>query len=122
MINCLFCNEPEPTQGYKASQKDIQYICSGCVQILLQAEPLHLERAYKKAIRKGYESKAKAIESFLIPEGDDGKQINRRRTKERSNRVRASRTTQFKKISTGSSKIRKTIALFKNQQNIKVVS
>ena len=78
-MNCLFCNEQEPTPGYKVSHNDIEYICSGCVQILLQAEPIHLKRAYEKAIRKGYESKAKAIKSFLIPEGEDGQRPEKHR-------------------------------------------
>jgi len=118
-VLCLFCNQEEP--DYK-SPKNSDFICSSCVQVLLDAEQLHLRRAHEKAVSKGYESKAKAIESFLIPEENDGKQINRRRTKERSNRVRASRTTQFKKIANSGSKIRKPFALFKNQQNVKAVS
>ena len=81
MTNCLFCNEPEKTLSYKVSQKDIEYACSGCVQILLGAEQLHLKRAYEKAIEKGYHGKATAIKSFLIPEGKDGKRPAKRNRK-----------------------------------------
>ena len=73
MANCLFCNEPEPTPSYRVSNKDVEHICSGCVQILLSAEQLHLKRAYEKAVAKGYHGKAEAIKSFLIPGGENGK-------------------------------------------------
>lgn len=121
-MNCLFCNESEPTPGYKIPHKDIEYICSGCVQILLGAEQLHLRRAYEKAIRKGYESKAKAIESFLIPEDTNGKQVNKRRIEKHFDGNRINRATRFEKVATGKSKIRKKVTLFKNQQNIPAVS
>ena len=58
---CLFCNE----QVYKT---DADYICGSCVQVLLNADQADLKRAYNKAIEKGYLNKARAIESFLIPE------------------------------------------------------
>jgi hypothetical protein len=81
MTNCLFCSEPEPTPGYRVSNKDVEFVCSGCVQILLDAEQLHLRRAHEKAVSKGYESKARAIESFLIPEENDGKRPAKRNRK-----------------------------------------
>ena len=62
---CLFCNCPE--NNYKAGP-DTDFICSPCVQILLQGNQIELKRAYDKAIEKGYPNKARAIESFLQPE------------------------------------------------------
>jgi hypothetical protein len=74
---CLFCNE----QVYKT---DADYICGSCVQLLLNADQADLERAYKNAIDKGYSNKARAIESFFIPE-----EINVRKTqKSKRNMVR----------------------------------
>ncbi len=70
---CLFCNRlekkyiPEPGK---------YFICSHCVQLLLSADQAELMRAYNKAIEKGYSNKARAIESFLIPE-----ETNARETK-----------------------------------------
>jgi len=90
MKNCLFCTEPEPTPGYRVSNKDVEFVCSGCVQILLGAEQLHLRRAYEKAIDKGYHGKATAIKSFLILEGDDGKRPEKHRR--HFNRKRITRT------------------------------
>lgn len=77
-VLCLFCNQEEP--GYKPPV-NTDFICSSCVQVLLAAEQLHLRRAHKKAVSKGYESKALAIESFLIPEGKDGKRPAKRNRK-----------------------------------------
>ncbi len=71
--SCLFCNELE--QKYKP-ESDKYLICSRCVQILLSADQAELKRSYSKAIEKGYPNKARAIESFLIPE-----ETNARETK-----------------------------------------
>jgi hypothetical protein len=72
-MECLFCGLPE--KGYP-SDPDKEFICSRCVQILLSADQEDLNRAYRKAIEKGYPNKARAIESFLMPE-----EINARETK-----------------------------------------
>jgi hypothetical protein len=78
---CLFCNEPE--QRYKP-EPDKHFICSQCVQLFLSADQEDLLKAHAKAIEKGYSNKARAIESFLIPED-----INVRETKQaRINLVR----------------------------------
>jgi hypothetical protein len=120
MNNCLFCNQEEG-HGYHP-EKEIDFICSRCVQILLSAEQLHLKRAYDKAISKVYENKAHAIESFLIPEDRNGKQVNKRRIEKHFDGKRINRAARFKKISTGKSKIRKKVTLFENKQDIKTVS
>jgi hypothetical protein len=64
---CLFCGKPE--KGYKPS-KSVDFICSVCVQLLLEADQGQLKRAYEKAIRLGYAGKASAIKTFLIPEDE----------------------------------------------------
>ena len=66
---CLFCNE----QVYKT---DADYICGSCGQLLLEADQADLKQAHAKAIEKGFSNKARAIESFLIPE-----EVNVRKTK-----------------------------------------
>ncbi len=85
---CLFCNQEEP--GCKPPE-NTEFICSSCVQVLLSAEQLHLRRAHEKAVSKGYESNARAIESFLIPEENDGKRPAKRNRKN-LNRKRITRT------------------------------
>ena len=65
-MDCLFCYDPEPE--YKPGA-GIDFICSRCVQILLEADQQDLKRAHVKAIEKGFTNKAAAIESFLVPEG-----------------------------------------------------
>ena len=62
---CLFCNRQEP--NYKPGS-DVNFICSYCVQLLLEADQGDLKKAHTKAIEKGYLRKAKAIESFLYEE------------------------------------------------------
>ena len=73
MMECLFCGFPEP--GYRPDL-DKEFICSRCVQILLSADQEDLNRAYRKALEKGYPKKARAIQSFLISE-----ETNARETK-----------------------------------------
>ena len=64
-MGCLFCNKEE--KAYKPHD-GVDFICSQCVQMLIAADQAELKRAYDKAIEKGYQNKASAIESFLIPE------------------------------------------------------
>ena len=67
-MGCLFCFNLE--KKYKHNP-GTDFICSRCVQLFLMADQKELKSAYEKAIDKGYTDKAKAIESFLIPEGFD---------------------------------------------------
>jgi hypothetical protein len=64
---CLFCGRPE--KGYKPS-KSVDFICSRCVQLLLEADQGQLKRAYENAVRLGYMVKTSAIKTFLIPEDE----------------------------------------------------
>ena len=70
---CLFCNSSD--KKYK-SESDKDFICPQCVQVMLSTDQAELKRAYSKAIEKGYQNKANAIASFLIPE-----EINAREAK-----------------------------------------
>ena len=98
---CLFCNGKEKNYRPVAG---IDFICGSCAQLLLGADQDDLKRAHAKAIKKGYLSKARAIESFLIPEGTNeqrkpttkkrgrhfnGKRVNRTigNKKERTKRI-----------------------------------
>ncbi len=76
---CLFCNGTE-----KNYQPDCEFVCSGCVQLLLDADQDDLQRAYNKATNrkyvnedhrmaceKEYLQKAKAISMFLIERETD---------------------------------------------------
>jgi hypothetical protein len=98
-MSCLFCGFPEP--GYKPNP-DVEFICSGCVQILLSANQEDLNRAYIKAIEMGYSTKAKAIESFLIPEVSDGKRPTRNSPRH-PNRERATEPIRYQKKRIGRS-------------------
>ena len=65
IMHCLFCCGQEKT--YKP-EPQIDFICRTCVQLLLNADQTDLKQAHTKAMDKGYPNKARAIESFLIPE------------------------------------------------------
>ena len=60
---CLICDDDEASRYNPGKGKD--FICSRCVQILLATDQEHLNRAYQKAMDKGYINKAYAIDSFL---------------------------------------------------------
>jgi len=62
-MKCLFCYGPEPK--YKP-ETGIDFICSWCVQMLLEADQEDLKRAYSEAIERGKTREANAITSFLI--------------------------------------------------------
>ncbi len=62
---CLLCNCPE--KNYKPPP-NTDYVCGMCVQLLLEADKNDLRKAYTKAIEKGLERKALAIEIFLNDE------------------------------------------------------
>ena len=92
-MNCLFCCDAD-TDDKQEPGKD--FICSLCVQMLLAADQEDLKRAHGKAIERGYDRKAKSIESFLI----EGEVTNERKTKKlkrnmgRKRPVRAVRPTR----------------------------
>jgi hypothetical protein len=65
---CLFCGKPE--KGCKPS-KEVDFICSRCVQLLLAADQGELRRAYDKALSLGYMGKVSALKTFLIAEDDN---------------------------------------------------
>ena len=62
---CLFCGQPEKSC---IPSKSVDFICSVCVQLLLNADQADLKRAYEKAVRLGYSGKAEAIKTFIVGE------------------------------------------------------
>jgi hypothetical protein len=66
---------------------------------MLDADQDDLEGAYDKAVEEGYKNKAKAIESFLIPEdklNGQRKPVSKKRRRH-TNRARAVRPSRNKK-------------------------
>jgi len=72
---CLFCQNPDRCRKrhYKPD-KGVEFICSGCVQHLLNANQEYLKRILELAKENGDRGKVSAIKSFLIPEGQDHEQ------------------------------------------------
>ena len=80
-------------KNYKPA-KGIDYICSSCVLLLASADQEDLKRAYDKAKTKGFENKAKAIESFLIDEGDNENDRKTKKSKRDLERARPMHTVR----------------------------
>jgi hypothetical protein len=90
---CLFCDHCEPGHG-----SSCEYVCGSCVQLLLNADLEDLKRAHTKAIDKGYQNKAKAIEFFIEKENPNGQRKPKIRKHERHpNRARIVRPVRNKK-------------------------
>ena len=93
-MNCLFCDGME--KDYKPA-KGIDYICSGCVLLLADANQDDLKRAYVKAEAKGLENKVSALKSFIIEdEINDRKTKNSKRDMERARPLRKVRPSRHK--------------------------
>jgi len=72
---CLFCQIPDRCRKrrYKPD-KSVGFICSSCVQHLLNSSRDYLKRIYELAKENGDKGKVSSIKSFLIPEGHDHEQ------------------------------------------------
>jgi hypothetical protein len=60
---CLFCDGSE-----KAYQPTTEFVCSGCVQLLCNADQGDLRRACAKAVKLKLERKAMALTMFIEKE------------------------------------------------------
>ena len=91
---CLFCNGTDSAYTPKPGKK---FICSHCVQLLLEADQVDLKKAYIKAISMGCINKAEAIESFLIEKEDNDGEPNRKSTLRNFNRKGVARPSRSQK-------------------------
>ena len=73
MTTCIFCEMPG--EKYKPP-KGADFVCSYCVMAFLGAEQDYLQWIYDQAVKNSMTDKARAIESFILPEETDGKQFN----------------------------------------------
>ena len=71
---CQFCEKPEGRK-YKPA-RGVDFICSRCVMAFSGAEQDYLQWVHNQAVKNSMTNKAKAIRTFILPEGDDGKQFN----------------------------------------------
>ena len=103
-MDCLFCGDLE--KNYKPDPGN-DFICSLCVQLFTGVSQKELKRAYDKANDKGLTDKARAIESFLIPEdkiNGQRKPISKKRGRH-THRKRIDRTIGDKKKRIGRSTV-----------------
>jgi len=98
---CLYCEKPE--KNYKPL-RGTGFICSRCLMAFLSADQDYLKWVYELAIKNSMPAKARAIESFILPEETDGKQFNpKSRTRnigKRLNRRGNSKADRLDKITT----------------------
>ena len=113
-MNCLFCGMERDSKKIDSGAR--AYICSNCVQTLVNLSQEQLRKAYELATEKGYENKAKAIESFMEvkPNAPRNKRSNIAKRVDRNSPLRTSgdeqgATYRFKKP--------KRAALYQIEQN-----
>ena len=96
---CLFCQNLDggKKNPYRPSG-DVEFICSGCVQHLLNADQQYLKLMHSLATEHGDKGKISAIESFFImeEEGEQRKPITKKRRRH-SNRKGTVRSVGNKK-------------------------
>jgi hypothetical protein len=66
---CLFCQGPDRGRKRPYKPEGAEFICSACVQTLINADQDYLKRILALAQEHGDKGKIIAIESFIIPEG-----------------------------------------------------
>jgi hypothetical protein len=96
---CLYCEKPE--RNYKPS-KGVDFICSRCVMAFLSADQDYLKWVHDRAIKNSMPDKARAIESFILPEETDGsikpKKHERHTHRKRSLRLAANKKIRIKQV------------------------
>ena len=88
VCSCDFCGTARDNE--KVDKKAVGYVCSSCVQLLLNMPQEKLARAHDLAVKRGCRGKARAVQSFLGVTTDEP--INRHNTSKRFNRKRPVRT------------------------------
>jgi hypothetical protein len=114
-MSCLFCNLPEP--NYKPDPQ-VDLICGSCVILLADASQDDLKKAYQKALDEGYLRKVSALESFIIPEGNNEQikpksKLNRRH----SHRKRSIKSVRSKKERIGRLQVQSKATILQGQSN-----
>jgi len=61
---CLWCNEFEPSKKYRPG-KNVDFICSSCVQLLCGCSQEKLRELQKTCQAKGYGRRLEALKSFV---------------------------------------------------------
>ena len=92
MEYCLFCDGIESSY-----QPKCEYVCSGCVILLCDAEQNDLRRAYQKATEHGIDRKAQALKMFIEKEELNVQRNNLRKFKRDNDRTRTVRTVRDQK-------------------------
>ena len=104
---CLFCNKEEP--NYKPG-KNIEFLCSNCVQLFTDLSQEDLRRYHKLTTDKGFIGKATALAMFIEEEQYESTNKRRQPTKH-SDRKRTAGIARFKKERSFKIKERKTLTL-----------
>lgn len=102
-MTCLFCEMPE--ENYKPP-RGVNFFCSRCVLAFLEAEQDYLQWVHDQAVKNSLTKKARAIESFLIPDEVTNESIKPEKHGRHLNRKRSLRPSANKKERIKQTKIR----------------
>jgi len=91
---CSLCNTENDSE--KVDKTAGGYICSHCVQLLFNETQENLSKAYVLAIEKGYQDKARAIQSFLEENADDRKTESTKRSMVGTRLSREARPSRYR--------------------------
>ena len=92
---CLFCDGAE--KAYTPS-KNVDFVCSTCVQILKDANQCELQQALKRAEQLGLTRKVTALRMFVEEENDEQRKPKPRKHERHFNRKRIDRPFRDQKI------------------------
>lgn len=91
---CLFCEEIEEYNGNDGS---VDYVCSRCVQLFLNAKPDDLQRAYQKAIDNELYRKATALKMLIGEKDNDTGNQTKPKRKRSNDRRRGTQSVRSQK-------------------------
>ncbi len=92
---CSLCNTERDVE--KVEETAGAYICASCVQLLLNESQENLQKAYALAIEKGYQDKARAIQSFMMEVNTNDRDAkDNKRSLERKRPGREVRLTRYR--------------------------
>jgi len=86
--SCDFCGTTR--DGEKVDKKAGGYVCSACVQLLLNMLQEKLARAHDLAVKRGCRGKARAIQSFLLEVPSETQNTERNMVRARPSRAAGS--------------------------------
>jgi hypothetical protein len=97
MKPCLFCSQEDSGLKNKCTPgRDVDFVCSRCVTILLGTEQSELKRGVEIAAEKNLVGKVESLKMFIEPEEVVNVRPNQKRLKRNYDRTGGNRPDRFK--------------------------